>query len=620
MSKKFIVIEGHSYENALNKGLRELKITEKDVNVEVLEEKKSFIFRKDYIKLKITLKEEVTENPLVNITDELEKEANETFLHCHNDKIHREHEKIFEINYLPDGVYLSITKSISESNQEVRQKIIDYLEKKSIEDFEIEAIDTYFSENINKPMKIAPYQVEKLIDGDVVIEISKNKLEAYISITKADGGKAVTFDVAKEKLKDKGIVYGIDEEKLQTIIENNLFHTKMLVAQGKKPEAGKDGSLRHHYDTDGEIKPKILEDGTVDFKQLNLVKNVKKGQLLVEIIPPTEGVAGINIFGEEIPPQKGKAAKLIKGKNIIESEDGLKVYAATEGQVHTKDGKLQVSEIYEIVKDIDNGTGNIKFNGKVIVKGNVKSGFTVEAEGDIEVNGVVEGATLLAKGDIILNRGIQGNNQAYLECNGNLIAKYIENSRIKSLGNIEADCILHSNVVAKEAVKVLGKKGLIAGGHIRAGKEVSAKIIGSHMGTVTKIEVGIDPDDKAKHEKIKEEIVEIEKNLINLKKTIELLNKTGKNSGLEQNKKEFLIKSIKTYDYLKGKHGTMSEEFKMLEFKMQNLSIGKIHVMGKMYPGVKVGISNAVKHIYDELNRSTLYKKEGEIVIGPYEK
>ncbi|KJF26022.1 hypothetical protein TZ02_15610 [Clostridium aceticum] len=457
-----------------------------------------------------------------------------------------------------------------------------------------------------------------MIDGSVVIDISKDKLQAYVAIIKADGGKEISFEEAKEALKEKGVVYGINETKLHTMIDHGVYDEKILIAEGKKPKAGENGRVKYHVDIHKQHKPQILEDGTVDFKKLDIIANVVQGQLLVEIIPPTDGVQGINVFQQEIPPQKGKPAKIALGKNVVGDEGGLKIYAQVEGQVFLRDGKLQVSQVYEIPGDVGHSTGNVKFNGTVLVKGNVKSGFVVEADGDIQVNGVVEAATLIAKGSIILNRGIQGSNQAYLECE-NLVAKYIENTKIKSLANIESDCILHSDVIAKKNITVIGKRGLIVGGQVRAGEEIRAKVIGSHMGTNTKIEVGIDPDEKSNYETMKLEASEIEKNLANLRKTIALLKKIEQSSTLEDSKKEILVKSVKTYEHLKEKHESITNQLKAFELRGQDLSRGKVHASMKIYPGVRVSILNAARHIYDELSMCTLYVKEGEIAIGPHE-
>lgn len=613
MNRDYIISKGNSYEEALSSGLAQLNLKLEEVEVETLQEKKSSFFRSGYIKLKITRKDLTLQSAIEQIN---EIESN---IEIENNISTVEEDDFFKIDYFPDGVYVTIIKQNSCDVQNKLKQLVDYLSKKSVKGYDIEVMSKCLHDNVTTPIKIAPYQEEVKVDSDAHIEMKKDKLEAYITIVEADGGKELSFDDAKEKLREKGIIFGINDKKLHDIIDNRIFGVKTLIAQGNKPEHGENGTIIYCFDTHKDYKPQLLEDGTVNFKHLNLINNVKKGQLLVEIIPPTDGTAGKNVLGEEISALKGKPAKVIKGKNIYEDESGLKIYADVDGQVFFRDGKLQVSQVYEIPGDVDHSTGNVTFNGKVTIKGNVKSGFTVEADGDIEVNGVVEGATLLSKGNILLNRGIQGNNQAYLQCSGNLISKYIENTTIKSFGNIEADCILHSNIVAKGNITVDGKKGLIVGGQVRAGEEIRAKIIGSHMGTITNLEVGIDPDEKMRYEKLKEEIAEIKKNLGNLKKTIELLSKLAKDNNLPKSKEEILVKSLKTYEYLKTKHGQLQKEIQLLEHQLQSLSSGKVHA-GKIYPGAKIIILSAVRHIYDELINSTLYKKDGDIMIGPYEK
>ncbi|SES68033.1 hypothetical protein SAMN05660297_00219 [Natronincola peptidivorans] len=615
MIKEYVIVEGSNYEEALSKGLDQLKVQVSQVDIEVLEEKKAFLFGKSNTKLKVTIKSEVIDKALADVLDKVENSIENNI-----EVTPLKDEDFFSIDYQEDGIYLTIINNTALTHKEKVNNILDHLEKKSIEEYDTEAINKCIKEDIKEPFKIAPYQEEKLIDGEALVEVSRDKLEAYITIKEAVGGKDISIEEAKKILVDHGVIYGIDEAMISNIIQSKTFDNKILIAKGQKPQNGENGKLVYHFDVDKQHTPQLLEDGSVDFKHLNLINNVKKGQLLIEVIEPTDGIPGKNVLGEEISCLKGKPAKIIKGKNILEKDDGLKIYAAVDGQVFFRDNKLEVSQVYEVPGDVDHSTGNIKFNGKVVVKGNIMSGFTVDADGDIEVNGVVEGATLIAKGSIVLNRGVQGNNQAYLECNENLISKYVENSQIKCLGNIEADCILHSNVTAKGNVTVSGKRGLIVGGQIRAGEEIRAQTLGSHMGTVTIIEVGIDPDDKSKYEAIKVEITEIQKNLMNLKKTIELLNKMSKDGKLPKSKEEILIKSLKTFEYLKNKHTNLNNELKNLELKMEGSSKGKIHVSGKLYPGTKITILNAVRHMYDELSHTTLYRKEGDIVIGPYEK
>ncbi|SCY13240.1 FapA family protein [Alkaliphilus peptidifermentans] len=619
MENQHIFIEGTDYNDALSKGLIQLSLTKDEVDIEIIEEKKQFLFKKGFVKLKLTPKN--PDNLINEMASTVETIINDDIIALLDKKVIEDDSdgnSSYLIEYREDGVYLNVINKNEASEQHLVEDIIAYVKAKNIKDHDLLKITMAVKERIN--VLIAPPQNEELIDSTVKYEISKDRMEARIALTKPLGGKLFTIDTLKQELSEYGINYGINEEQLVYLIDKKLMEIFVPIAKGKEAVNGIDGKVIYKFDISKAFKPVILEDGTVDHKHLNLIKNVNKGDLLAEMIPPTEGVLGFDIFGKEIKPKKGKEARFKPGKNTIEGEDGLKLYASTDGQVSIEDGKVTVSEVYNIIGNVDNSTGNIDFNGSVVVKGNVKSGFIIKAEGNIEVHGVVEGATLMAKGDILLNRGVQGNYQCYLESKGNLIAKYIENAKIKCYGNLQADCILHSEIVAKGKILLVGKKSLVVGGDIRAGEELRAKIIGSHMGTFTKIEVGADPEERAALESLKTEMAEIEKNMSNLKKTIDLLARMAKTSPLPKAKEEIYVKSIKTYEFLKNKYEKLTEDYNLLEAKIQSATRGKIHVSDKLYPGVKVVILNVTRHFNDELSNCTLYKKEGDVVIGPYER
>ncbi|QUH26306.1 FapA family protein [Serpentinicella alkaliphila] len=605
MSNTNLIFSGDTYEEALKKGLEHLNLTEDKVEVKVLEERKGSFFKKAFIKLEIA--------PRLTTSNSNVKENDQKKFIVAEDTIIP-----FKIKYTEEGVFLDVY--FFDRPTELQASILEFINIKRVQNVDTNIIKTYINEANPTSILIAPPQQEVLVDEDIEVALSRDKMQCHIVLNKGYGGKSITAEKIISKLNENGINYGISYELIENFLSNKEFNEKVLIAEGKKPINGINAKIIYYFDTHASNSPKMLEDGNVDFKQLNLIKNVKKDELISEITPPTEGVNGYDVTGIELRPLSGKPTNFKKGKNTYESEDGLKLYASRDGQILLKDGVITVSEVLEIAGDIDNSTGNIKFNGKVIVKGNVKSGFSIEADGDIIVYGVVEGARLKSQGDIILNRGVQGNNQAYLECTGNLVAKYIENTKIDVKGSIEADCILHSCAKAKSKVLISGKKGLIAGGEVKAGEEISAITIGSHMGTNTKLEVGIDPDIKKKLNDIKNEITETENKLDGLKKTIELLNKQSKIAKLSQDKQEIFVKSVKAYEVLKERHGSLTLELNIIESKINTMTKGKIHALKTMYPGVKATILNTTRQLYDELANCTLYLKEGEVMIGPYEK
>ena len=150
----------------------------------------------------------------------------------------------------------------------------------------------------------------------------------------------------------------------------------------------------------------------------------------------------------------------------------MKAYSEVAGHATLEGDQIFVSNMYEVPANVDTSTGDIEYEGNVLVHGNVIAGYTIKAKGDIVVEGVVEGATLYAGGHIILKRGIQGMDRGVLRANGNVISKFIESATVEAGGYVTADAIMHSNISAKGDITVEGKKGYITGGTIRSGTQV----------------------------------------------------------------------------------------------------------------------------------------------------
>lgn len=73
-----------------------------------------------------------------------------------------------------------------------------------------------------------------------------------------------------------------------------------------------------------------------------------------------------------------------------------------------------------------------------------------------------------------------------------LMAKFIENATIYVKGKIETGEIVNSSVLCDDQIIVKGKKGLIIGGEITSKYMVEANRIGSKLGVITSINLGVD--------------------------------------------------------------------------------------------------------------------------------
>ena len=457
-------------------------------------------------------------------------------------------------------------------------------------------------------------------DAKAEIEISRNEMSATLVLIPPKGGKTLTFDNIMEEIRANGIVHGINEDVIYEIINNHLFNTPVEIATGTPPIDGQDGEVKYLFDTKRDLKPKILEDGTVDHYDLGLVFNVTKGQQLAEVIPPTKGISGMTVTGKTVMAKDGKEARIHAGKNVAISEDGLKAYAEIDGQPILQNDKLSVLPILEIKGDVGPATGNIDFLGSVIVLGNVKSGYTIKASQDLEVYGIVEAAYIEAGGNIMIRRGIQGQGKGTLKAGQDFTAKYIENASVEAGNNIIiSEAAMHSNILAGKEIRLEGKRGLIVGGTAKAGERLVAKTIGSPMSTYTEVEVGINPKLKIDYQNVCSQLATLESDLNKIDQTISVLQRLKEKNMLTQEKEIILDKILRARSSLYNQQVELKNEKQRLDLLMSYSSRAKISASNVCYSGVNIIIGNASLKVRDKISHVTFYNYEGQIKFGPYE-
>lgn len=454
-------------------------------------------------------------------------------------------------------------------------------------------------------------------DNLISVSLTPDKMSAYISVYGSETGNPYTVDDILKALDKSGVKYGIDQNTIKEIVEKKLYGQKIKVASGKWPVDGIDGKIDYHIKLKGNNRPRIREDGKVDFKNLDLIQSVKKGEKLCTLIPSVPGINGMNVLGVKLLPRGGKPVKLPVGKNVAVTEDGNSLISTIDGHISFTNEKINVYPTYEISGNVDNSTGNINFLGNVVVRGNVLAGFSVIAGGNIEVWGIVEGALLEADGDILIRRGVAGNNKAVIKSKGNIYARFIERSNIEARNDIRAETIMHSTVKCGGKLTLEGRNGLLVGGTSFIGEELSAKIIGSQMASATIIEVGVDYELREKQKQLKTELDEIITGAKKSEQIISILSKLDRSNALTQDKKELLEKTIKTKEFYDSKISELKDILEKIEGKLYKGNGSKIRCSGIIYPGVRITINSATMYVKEELQYCMLCCKGVDVKIAP---
>ena len=451
--------------------------------------------------------------------------------------------------------------------------------------------------------------------------ITPDKLKAMLSISYlSDSEVMIGVEELENFLAQNRVVFGIKKDVLNYMANTRDIREPLCVAEGYPAVNGQNGTIKFFFDVEREIKPALLEDGRVDYRNLNLIQIVRKGDVLCTVTPPTNGKNGMTVTGEIIKALNGKPYLLPKGKNVSVSEDGHSLISDIDGQIVYADNKVSVFSVYEVPADVDNSTGNIDFVGNVIVRGNVLSGFLIKAGGSIEIWGVVEAATLIAEGDIVLRTGMQGMGKGLLKSGHDIVARYIENGYVEAANDIKAEAIMHSFVKCGNKLELSGRKGLLVGGNAKVGREVVVKVIGSHMATSTEVEVGVDPSVRERYKSLRLQLSALEGDYRKAEQAIQILKKFEEAGVLTPDKQEMMNKSIKTKVYLTTQINEIRNELMLLEEKLQMDTFGKIKCYNYIYPGTKVSIGSSMLFIKEVLQYCTLYRDGADIRVGPIDK
>ena len=466
--------------------------------------------------------------------------------------------------------------------------------------------------------------VEKKIDEGVRVEVSRDRMLGVISFTPPEnGGKEISLDALKKKIKEAGIVSGLNIELINKIMENKQYDHKYLIARGRPAVHGLDGTLELFFNTDiddiASLRPKENEDGSVDFKNLDLIQTILKDQKLAQITLPTDGEAGEDILGKKIRSKRGKAKKLPRGENIYTSEDGLTLYASIEGQLIYDLNQINISETYVVNGDAGIATGDINFFGNVLIKGNVESGFTIKAGGNVEVQGFVGEATIIAGNDILLRHGIQGKDKGKLVAEGDIITKFIQNSIVETKGSLYTEAIMHSQVEAGDSIIVEVNKGLIVGGTVQATNLISAKTMGSPMSTVTEIKICMALALQHQYNTAQTELIKKRQQLDQVEKNIAFIHaKLAKGERIPKARLERVKPMINLQKQLKKEVAEVQTTYEKLSAVLEDYKAGAITVTDVMYPGCKITMGSLIKHVREDIKYARIYIQDKDIKVDSY--
>lgn len=323
------------------------------------------------------------------------------------------------------------------------------------------------------------------------VYLSENRMVAWVFLfPPSDAAEELPIELIGKAMQENGITTGVDSTAVTRLFQEKPYFKLIPIAFGTPMVPGEDGKIVERYPRELPLEIKVDENGVADYRAINYVQIVNKGDVICDIIPPREGTPGICVDGSVVEPKKARMEKIPSGRNTVLSEDGLHLLAAQNGHLQYINREFHVRQVLEVKGDVDYSTGNVDFNGDVHISGDVRDNFSVRATGTITIDGLVEAATIEAGGDLLIGSGVLGNYKATLKSWGCVRVKYLENCVVYANKSVYADCIMASQVFSDDTIQVTSGRGTVIGGTLTAAYTVKARLIGSQAGRKTVVRLG----------------------------------------------------------------------------------------------------------------------------------
>ncbi|MCB6609791.1 FapA family protein [[Clostridium] symbiosum] len=453
-------------------------------------------------------------------------------------------------------------------------------------------------------------------DAFAEIAVAEDKMSASILVNSpVGGGRDITLEEIRDMLDQMGIEYGIDEDKLKDIVENELYNQVFQFAEGTPAIDGTNGKIKDYFPRHKEVKFASKENDSIDFKSTNYIHNVKAGELVCELTPPEPPQDGVDIFGNTVYGKPGIMPPIPQGKNVVYNEEKDKLLTGCEGNLSFRSGRFHVEKILNIGGNVDNSVGNIDFTGSVSIKGDVLEGFTVKAKGDITVMGIVEGATLISGGSIILYKGMRGMKSGVLEAAGDITAKFLEDSKIYARGDIQAEYIINSEVSCGNNLTLTGRRAAFIGGVCSVYNTMNVKTVGAMSQITTLVTLGVTPQLLGEVENLKKDIADITAQLDECKKNITYLN-TRQKAGTISPKQTEKLNELKIWLPVNTmKQKKMKDQMQKLTLQLKEVKKSRLTAR-EVFGGTIISIGDSRLVISRKEENCSYYYMDGQIKRG----
>lgn len=338
-------------------------------------------------------------------------------------------------------------------------------------------------------------------DAELQVSVSEDRMQARVTFFPAEGtGRSFGSEELQARLAQGGVSKGVDPARfaeLAKAVREGRGLKDLPIAAGRPPKPPPPPQIAWAVRLAAGTSVTITEGGRADFRNQDKLTSVKRGELLATLSPPGLGAEdGWDVSGKILPANRDKPETLTAGEGVraVPQPDGnTRFVAAQDGELFCSRGLLEVKQVHVVEGDIGLDTGNLKFTGVVQVRGSVQSGFRVEADGDVLIEGTVQAAEVRSGGNLTIRQGVKGEGKASLTATRGVEALFAEQAAVHAGEDVRIkNACVRCQVRCNGRFTLVSERGNLIGGRVQARRGVSVLNLGSPSGTRTEVSFGQD--------------------------------------------------------------------------------------------------------------------------------
>jgi len=436
------------------------------------------------------------------------------------------------------------------------------------------------------------FRVMRFRDSSVEAEVAPDAMSAKLTLSAEEGlGTPLTVEAAIAALSAKGAVQGLEAYAIAEAVADARAGKpvlKRVVARGRPARPGGSAKVTWIAQKATGALYAVGAGGRADFRERDTMTRVSAGDPVLKVEKAGDlGEDGVDVLGRPIPSAASSSGDAVPehDETIREekAEDGSVIYvAAASGELVVEGlfgsgGRMSIRERLDVAGDVGPETGNIKFPGIVVVKGSLRSGYTLVAGGDVSVGGAVEAALLSSDGAIRVAEGVKGAKRGTLRARKGFDAAFAEQALVLAVEDVrlKSGCVLCS-VKTNGKLILSGEKGALIGGLCKARKGIDVAVLGSENYAKTEVSFGQDYLVADQIDAEEREIEKLKALILQSDRTMADLEKAG--GALEAARQE-KVKLVKLLEKRTIRLFDLREKFEMH-------ADSEIRVRGTAYPGV----------------------------------